>query len=61
LADTEGFDELYRASRDRLAVQLAALTGNPSDANDVVQEAFMRAWLRWGTIGGYAVLGTTWP
>jgi RNA polymerase sigma-70 factor (ECF subfamily) len=53
LADTEGFDELYRASRDRLAVQLAALTGNASDANDVVQEAFMRAWLRWGTIGGY--------
>ena len=53
MADTEGFDELYRASRDRLAVQLAALTGNPSDANDVVQEAFMRAWLRWGTIGGY--------
>jgi len=53
LADTEGFDELYRASRDRLAVQLAALTGNSSDANEVVQEAFMRAWLRWGTVGGY--------
>jgi RNA polymerase sigma-70 factor (sigma-E family) len=53
LPDTEGFDELYRASRDRLAVQLAALTGNSSDADDVVQEAFMRAWLRWGTIGDY--------
>ena len=53
MPDTESFDELYRASRDRLAVQLAALTGNSSDANDVVQEAFMRAWLRWGTIGGY--------
>lgn len=53
MADTEGFDELYRASRDRLAVQLAALTGNSSDANEVVQEAFMRAWLRWGTVGGY--------
>ena len=53
MAETEGFDQLYRASRDRLALQLAALTGNPSEANDVVQEAFMRAWLRWETVGAY--------
>jgi RNA polymerase sigma-70 factor (ECF subfamily) len=53
LADTESFDQLYRTSRDRLAVQLAALTGDWSEANDVVQEAFMRAWLRWETVGGY--------
>jgi RNA polymerase sigma-70 factor, ECF subfamily len=53
LADTESFDQLYRTSRDRLAVQLAALTGNSAEANDVVQEAFMRAWLRWEAVGAY--------
>lgn len=53
LSDIESFDQLYRTSRDRLAVQLAALTGNSSEANDVVQEAFMRAWLRWETVGTY--------
>jgi RNA polymerase sigma-70 factor (sigma-E family) len=53
LADTEGFDQLYRSSRDRLALQLTALTGNPSEAADVVQEAFMRAWVRWEAVGAY--------
>jgi len=53
-SDAEGqFDELYRASRDRLAVQIAALTGNWTEAHDVVQEAFMRAWLKWGTVVSY--------
>jgi RNA polymerase sigma-70 factor (ECF subfamily) len=30
--------------------QLLALTGDLSEAEDVVQEAFARAWLRWGTV-----------
>ena len=53
LADTEGFDQLYRTSHDRLALQLATLTGNSSEAADVVQEAFMRAWLRWESVSAY--------
>jgi RNA polymerase sigma-70 factor (sigma-E family) len=53
LTHTESFDQLYRTSRDRLAVQLTALTGNRSEANDVIQEAFMRAWLRWESVGDY--------
>jgi RNA polymerase sigma-70 factor (ECF subfamily) len=53
LTETESFDELYRVTRDRLAVQITALTGDPFEANDLVQEAFMRAWLRWDKLAGY--------
>jgi RNA polymerase sigma-70 factor (ECF subfamily) len=45
------FDEFYRTSRDRLAVQIAALTGDPTEALDHVQEAFVRAWARWARVG----------
>jgi RNA polymerase sigma-70 factor (ECF subfamily) len=48
----DGFDEFYRSSRDRLAVQVAALTGDPSEALDHVQEAFVRAWARWSRVSG---------
>lgn len=47
------FDELYRTSRDRLVMQIAALTGDPSEARDFVQEAFIRAWTKWGQISTY--------
>jgi RNA polymerase sigma-70 factor (ECF subfamily) len=40
-------------TRDRLAVQIAALTGDRFEASDLVQEAFMRAWLRWEKVGRY--------
>jgi RNA polymerase sigma-70 factor (ECF subfamily) len=36
-----------------LAVQITALTGDRFEANDLVQEAFMRAWLRWEKVGSY--------
>jgi RNA polymerase sigma-70 factor, ECF subfamily len=47
------FDELYRTSRDRLVVQIAAITGDPSEARDFVQEAFIRAWTKWDQISTY--------
>lgn len=50
---TSTFDEFYVASRDRLALQLAALTGDPAEAFDHVQEAFIRAWTHWDRISGY--------
>src|SRR6202000_1054238 len=42
-----GFDVFYRSARDRVAVQIAAVTGDPAEALDHVQEAFIRAWARW--------------
>jgi RNA polymerase sigma-70 factor (sigma-E family) len=50
---SESFDEFYLASRDRLALQVAALTGDPTEAHDHVQEAFIRAWTHWQRISGY--------
>jgi RNA polymerase sigma-70 factor (ECF subfamily) len=50
--DAVEFDEFYLRSRDRLAVQIAALTGDPAEAVDHVQEAFIRAWARWTYVGG---------
>ena len=49
----EEFDDLYRNSRDRLVVQITALCGDSTEARDFVQEAFVRAWTRWGRIATY--------
>ncbi len=53
MAAAEEFEALYQASRDRLAGQLYALTGDSQGAFDLVQEAFVRAWARWDRIGNY--------
>lgn len=53
MAGAADFDELYRTARDRLAVQLTAITGDRGEAMDDVQEAFVRAWQRWDRVGGY--------
>ncbi len=41
------FDAFYVASRRRLLGQLALMTGDADQAQDVVQEAFVRAWQHW--------------
>ena len=53
LGKTEEFEELYSESRDRLAGQLYTLTGDAHGAYDLVQEAFVRTWMRWDRIAGY--------
>jgi RNA polymerase sigma-70 factor (ECF subfamily) len=53
LGAEDDFDELYRACRDRLVVQITAISGDASEAKDFVQEAFIRAWNRWDTVAGY--------
>jgi RNA polymerase sigma-70 factor, ECF subfamily len=40
----EEFTDLYAASFHRLVGQLYAMTGNHAEAQDAVQEAFIRAW-----------------
>jgi RNA polymerase sigma-70 factor, ECF subfamily len=47
------FDRFYLGARDRLVVQIAALTGDVSEAQDHVQEGFARAWVRWGSVSRY--------
>lgn len=42
--DEDAFDEFYRTSFNRLVGQIYAMCGNLSEAQDAVQEAFIRAW-----------------
>jgi len=46
----EEFTGFYTASYQRLVGQLYAMIGDHSEAQDVVQEAFVRAWARRGKI-----------
>jgi RNA polymerase sigma-70 factor (ECF subfamily) len=47
------FDEVFRASYARLVGVLTAATSDPELAADCVQEAFVRAHVRWRQVGGY--------
>ncbi len=47
------FDELYSASFQGLTLQLYAFLGDLAEAQDVVQEAFCRAFARWKSISQY--------
>lgn len=49
----EGLQDLYEASYRRLVAQVAALTRDVPEAEDVVQDAFSRAVGRWDAISRY--------
>jgi hypothetical protein len=53
MAGDADFATFYEANYERLVVQLFAVTGNLQDAEDVVQEAFARACLRWRRLHAY--------
>jgi RNA polymerase sigma-70 factor, ECF subfamily len=42
--DANEFDEFYAASFQRLVIAVYAMVGNRDEAQDCVQEAFIRAW-----------------
>jgi RNA polymerase sigma-70 factor (ECF subfamily) len=48
------YDDVYARSYGRLVGQLTLITGSAHEAQDAVQEALFRAWLRWDKIGAYA-------
>jgi RNA polymerase sigma-70 factor, ECF subfamily len=48
------FEEFYASTHDRLVGQLFVATGVLEEAQDVVQEAFARAWVRWGQVQHFA-------
>src|SRR5256885_16211208 len=49
----DDFSEFYAAHFHSLTVQLFAHTGDLSEAQDVVQEAFCRALARWSRLVSY--------
>jgi RNA polymerase sigma-70 factor (ECF subfamily) len=53
VAQAGGFDDFYQAVFGRLVGQLYLVTGDLSEAEDVVQEALARASARWSRLAGY--------
>ncbi|MBV1853747.1 RNA polymerase sigma factor [Catellatospora tritici] len=47
------FDECYRATSRRLLSYAYALTGDWTQAQDIVQEAYLKAWRQWGRLSHY--------
>ena len=53
MATDEGFHDFYRDAYPRLVAQLYAVTTDLGLAEDVVQEAFVRAASRWAQVRAY--------
>jgi RNA polymerase sigma-70 factor (ECF subfamily) len=52
--DEVSFDELYLATRDRLIAQIYVFTSDETEARDLVQQAFERAWIHWRRVSKLA-------
>lgn len=47
------FDDFYRGTSRRTLRYAFGLTGDLTDAQDLTQEAYVRAWQRWGRLSDY--------
>ena len=56
--DTRAFEKLYRAHVDKVYGLCLRMTGNPSEAEDCAQEAFIQVWNKLGHFRGDSALGT---
>ncbi|MEU4382315.1 MULTISPECIES: SigE family RNA polymerase sigma factor [Actinomycetes] len=50
---TDNFDAFYTATSARVVHQVYAVCGDLGEAQDAVQEAYARAWIRWSRLSGY--------
>jgi len=51
------FDELYRLTRDRAYFVAFSITKNEDDALDILQDSYLKAWSKLGTLQNHAVFG----
>jgi RNA polymerase sigma-70 factor (ECF subfamily) len=55
VTSTVDFDAFYATTAPSLVRQVHAFTGDLAEAQDCVQEAYARAWQRWGRVSEYDV------
>ncbi|BBH64365.1 RNA polymerase sigma24 factor [Actinoplanes sp. OR16] len=53
MTGTDDFDAFYRDTSRRLTRYAYGLTGDSGEAQDLVQEAYARAWQRWRRVSAY--------
>lgn len=53
MREVEEFDEFYTGSVRRVTGYVYALTGDREEAEDLVQEAYARAWHQWPRVRGH--------
>jgi RNA polymerase sigma-70 factor, ECF subfamily len=46
------FEDFFRLERDRLFGALVLVTGDPQEAEDLAQDAFVSVWERWDRLNG---------
>ena len=50
--ETVGFEEFFASEHARLFSALCAVTGNRQEAEEIMQEAFLKLWERWDRVSG---------
>jgi len=51
VAEALGFEEFFLRERGRLLGSMVLVTGSAHEAEEIVQEAFVRTWERWDRVG----------
>ena len=50
LDENRSFERFFDAERTRLFGALAVMSGNRAEAEEVMQDAFLKVWERWGRV-----------
>ncbi|SCE80708.1 RNA polymerase sigma-70 factor, ECF subfamily [Micromonospora viridifaciens] len=53
MRDTSSFDDFYRSTSARALRYGYAVADDPGEAQDLVQEAYARAWRQWGKLAAH--------
>ncbi|WP_198653404.1 RNA polymerase sigma factor [Actinocorallia populi] len=51
--ESPDFADFYRSAHPGLVAEFYAYTGDLGEAQEIVQEAFVRAWTHWRKVSGY--------